>query len=334
MDRMILIRTVEELAQWSKGTLLPPLSAADFVQHTPDAHWTLADARGEGRARCSLWWRHVPSLPGDRLGILGHYAACDSIAARRVLRHACEQLAAQGCTLAVGPMDGNTWRTYRLLVERGSEPVFYLEPDNPDDWPAHFLESGFTALAHYTSGLNTDLSRQDPRVEEVACRIAARGIRIRALAPERMEDDLRRIYAVARVSFQRNFLYTPIDESEFLSQYRPILSRFRPELVLIAEQADRVVGFLFALPALLQGRRGEVIDTVILKTVGVLPERCTAGLGGLLIARAHEAARSLGYVRAIHALMHEGNVSRNISQRYARTFRRYTLFARRLERAA
>ena len=27
-----------------------------------------------------------------------------------------------GCTLAVGPMDGSTWRCYRLLTERGTEP--------------------------------------------------------------------------------------------------------------------------------------------------------------------------------------------------------------------
>lgn len=334
MEQPIPIRTVEELARWSEGMLLPPLSAVDFVQHAPDAHWILADGSGEGRARCSLWWRHVPSLPGDRLGVLGHYAAYDSTAARRLLQHACEHLAARGCTLVVGPMDGNTWRAYRLLTERGSEPAFFLEPDNPDDWPGHFLESGFTPLAHYTSAVNTDLGRQDPRMEEVACRVAARGIQIRALNPEHVDDDLRRIYAVSRVSFQRNFLYAPIEESAFLSQYRPTLPWIRPELVLIAEQENRPVGFLFALPDLLQARRGKVVDTVILKTVAVLPERSSAGLGRLLVARTHATARSLGYTRAIHALMHEANVSRNIGRHCTRTFRRYTLFARRVERKA
>ena len=42
------------------------------------------------------------------------------------------------------------------------------------------------------------------------------------------------------------------------------------------------------------------------------------------------AARGqLGFRRAIHALMHETNVSRTISGRYARTIRRYALFSRR-----
>jgi hypothetical protein len=50
----------------------------------------------------------------------------------------------------------------------------------------------------------------------------------------------------------------------------------------------------------------------------------------LLLAEVHEAARRLGFRRAIHALMHETNRSRNLSAHYSRTIRRYTLFARRL----
>ena len=54
------------------------------------------------------------------------------------------------------------------------------------------------------------------------------------------------------------------------------------------------------------------------------------GLGNLLMARCQEAARALGFRRVIHALMHETNHSLKLSSRYAKPFRRYTLFARRL----
>ena len=50
----------------------------------------------------------------------------------------------------------------------------------------------------------------------------------------------------------------------------------------------------------------------------------------LLVAEVQQRAARLGYARAIHALMHESNVSRNISRRYAQTIRRYALFAKRL----
>ena len=96
--------------------------------------------------------------------------------------------------------------------------------------------------------------------------------------------------------------------------------------------ADEPVGFVFALPDLMQKRRGETLDTVIVKTVAVLPGRRQAGLGSVLVALAHDGARRLGYRRSIHALMHESNQSLNLSAHYARPFRRYTLFAKELTR--
>ena len=67
-----------------------------------------------------------------------------------------------------------------------------------------------------------------------------------------------------------------------------------------------------------------------MKTLAVLPEPALAGLGNLLLWRVHEEAKRLGFKRVIHALMHESNTSRNLSGRYAKPFRRYTLFARKL----
>ena len=46
--------------------------------------------------------------------------------------------------------------------------------------------------------------------------------------------------------------------------------------------------------------------------------------------RATENARGLGYQRGIHALMHESNLSRSLSDRHGSVMREYTLFSRRL----
>jgi hypothetical protein len=67
---------------------------------------------------------------------------------------------------------------------------------------------------------------------------------------------------------------------------------------------------------------------VILKTLAVHPDFGGLGLGGLLTARCHDAARQLSYRRVIHALMHETNNSRRISSHTAVPVRRYTLYAR------
>lgn len=306
------------------------LNSENLVHDAPDAHWLMLSAPGVILARCSLWWKRTPPYPDQRLGLVGHYAATDAESASTLLRHACAQLASKGCTMAVGPMDGNTWRRYRFVTERGTEPPFFLEPDNPDDWPLHFAAEGFAPLATYISALNSDLSRVDPRLPDIAENVAGKGITIRSATAGKMEGELRRIYALSLQSFQKNFLYTPLDEAEFLAQYQKILPHVREELVLLAECNGQPVGFLFAIHDLLRPKRGEPNDTIIIKTVAVVPECASVGLGTLLVARAQETARGLGSKRVIHALMHESNRSRNISERSATIMRRYTLFSRHL----
>jgi GNAT superfamily N-acetyltransferase len=283
---------------------------------------------GDERARCALWWDGTPAFEGHRVGLVGGYFAADAASGHDLLERACAELAARGCTLAVGPMDGSTWGRYRLLTERGDEPLFFLEPDNPDDWPGHFAGAGFEPLADYVSTLVTDLAEADPRMKRVDERLASDGVTIRPFRAYDVEGDLGRIYRVSLRGFERNLLYTPIPEEVFRAQYAAVVPYVRPDLVLIAEGEEEPVGFVFAIPDLLRIKRGEPADTVVVKTLAVLPGRAQAGLGKLLLLRAYEAARRLGFTRAIHALMHEDNGSRNLGNESSRVIRRYTLYKR------
>ena len=330
MYKTIYVNTSDYLEQFCTLPGLYPLTPETVARHQPDASWMLANAASKIVGRCSLWWSYVPAYPGQRLGLIGHYVAHSRDAATQLLALACAELARPGCTMAVGPMDGNIWRRYRLITERGNQPSFFLEPDNHDDWPTQFSDSGFYPLAHYLSAMNSDLGQRDSRVQNIADHVRHHGIEIRALDPNRFEEELLDIYSVVRVSWCDNFLYSPISASEFMALYLPLRPYIRPELVLIAESQHSRVGFIFAIPDILQRRRCKSVDTVILNTLCVLPKYAGMGLGSLLVARSQEIARALGYRRAIHALMHENNTSRRISAHYSRPIRRYTLFAKRL----
>lgn len=307
--------------------------APDAAQaaHRPDARWAARDG-GAVLARCSLWWRETPLHGGERSGVIGHFDAAPGAgeAARALLEHACRQLAARGASLAIGPMDGNTWRAYRLVSDAGSEPPFLLEPWNPLEWNAHFAAAGFAPLATYHSSATRDLASQDERVPQAAGRLRAGGVRLRALDPARFVEELERIHALSVDAFARNFLFTPVSREEFVAQYRPIERYVDPRLVLVGERGGELGGFLFAVPDLLQAQRGAKVDTVVVKTVAVRPGRAYAGLGAWLAAECHGRAAQAGFTRAVHALMHDANNSANISRRYAQVLRRYTLYARKL----
>jgi GNAT superfamily N-acetyltransferase len=165
-------------------------------------------------------------------------------------------------------------------------------------------------------------------MEAITARLESAGVRIHSALNTNLNEVLRRIYHLSCVAFTRNFLYTELPEEAFVAQYTGLLDRIDPELVLLAEREGELLGYLFGIPDYAQAARGAAIDTFLIKTVAILPDPSLRGLGGLLVGRAHQAGHRLGFLRCIHALMHEDNVSRNISGHYARTMRRYTLYSR------
>jgi GNAT superfamily N-acetyltransferase len=334
--RVVALTAPEQRSAFPQAAALPVFDPQRIREHAADEHLCAVSASGETQAYCSLWWNETPPLAAHKIGTIGHYAsACDEAAAA-LLEEAIARLGEKECTLAVGPMDGNTWRSYRFATDAGpgepQEQPFFMEPANPPEWPHQFERAGFKHLAEYTSALNGDLSRADGRVDSIALKLENAGVRVRSARASDLPTDLARIYQVSRIAFTRNFLCTELPEQAFLAQYTPLLNRIQPDLLLLAERSEDLVGYLFAIPDFAQAARGSPIDTFLIKTVAILPEPALRGLGGLLVERAHQAGRQLGFRRCIHALMHEDNVSRNISRHSATTMRRYTLFGREIVR--
>ncbi len=325
--RIVHSNHASEIASLDEAETLPHFNPSDFESQHADLHISALSASGEVQARCSLWWNHVPAYEPHHVGVIGHYAARSDDAAAALLAAALERLRVAGCTLATGPMNGNTWRSYRFVTERGEEPPFFLEPANPPEWPAQFEKAGFSSLASYFSALNSDLSRPDPRLETLDKKVAEAGVVFRSANAD-LRRELKNIYAVSQVSFRQNFLYTEIPEAEFVAMYEPVLPMARPELMLLAERAGQCVGYLFAIPDFAQKARGVNLDAFIVKTVSILPQPELRGLGTLLVGRAQQLGREMGFRRCIHALMFENNVSLNISHHYATVMRKYTLYSK------
>ncbi len=117
MDEVIEIAAdaVDVSARCDRGV---ELAARDQrVRHSPDAV-LVALRRGSLVARCSCWWRQTPLLDAHPVGMVGHYAAADRVAAASVLERACALLAANRM-----PSGGRTHRWQHLeavsLCRRG-----------------------------------------------------------------------------------------------------------------------------------------------------------------------------------------------------------------------
>ncbi len=326
----IQIQTLKEtdLTRFCALTGSYPLQPEQILLHSPDRLVSINDS-GKLLARASLWWRETATYREKRLGYIGHFAVKhDHGAAAIALLRACEeQLSSQKCGMAVGPIDGSTWRHYRLLTERGGDPAFFLEPDNPDAWPHYFESSGFTPIAHYYSSINDDIHRFEyPTVRETE--LTQQGITLQPIDTHNLDQEMRTIYTMSCEAFASNFLYTPISESEFLYNYQQLLSLLDYNLIHIARHHNHPIGFCFCLPDIKQRERGKQLDTMIIKTIAVIPDYQGMGVGSLLIGKSLDTAKRWGLSRAIHAMMHEDNRSRLINRTQMRDFRQYTLYGK------
>ena len=282
-----------------------------------------------GAGGASLWWSRTPHLDGVRTGAVGAFDARDADSAHRVLSLAGDRLRAAGAEIAIGPMDGSTWRRYRWMVESDGRGPFLLEPWNPPGYPEWWKACGFGRLASYSSSI-VDPESPPGTPNPVRERFDRSGFVIRRLDASGFGDELRVIHDLSLRSFTGNFLYSPMSYECFAADYAKIAGAIDPDCVLIVERDGSPCAFLFGIPDLAAAKRGEK-PALIAKTLAVLPEFRRHGMGSILLDEFQSIARAKGYREIIHALQHESNQSLAITARLGhRVFRRYELLAKRL----
>lgn len=262
-------------------------------------------------------WRSAPALFGRRTAAVGRFSCCDAATGTALLARIVATLAAERFGALLGPMDGDTWHAYRLVVDGEPRPPFAMEPANPPHYVDAFLDAGFRPVARYVSCVDEVLAPPSPVLDR------QRGVVIRNFRPEAAEDELRLIYDLSMRAFARNAFFHPIDWPRFRALYAPALPHVDPGLVLFAEAPEGAcLGFLFAMadPA-------AETPTAVLKTYASLRR----GVGGLIGEAFYRNVRAGGFRAVIHALMHEDNLScRQSAKRHGQVFRRYALFGRML----
>lgn len=317
MNKAECVKSIPEYIESCRGPL----------RDGADASLVLRDENGGVSAQCSLWWSGTPLVDGRRSGYIGHLEATSAAVGAQLLLLSCGKLSLQSCEVAIGPIDGSTWKKYRLVTGSGDTSPFFLEPANPSHYPSMYTGSGFSVLAKYFS-TSTEASSRPLELARYRNRLDRCGVTVRSLNLARVEEELKSFYEISTASFAKNFLYQEIAESDFMAMYKPLIPILDPRLVLVAEVEQRPVGYVLFVPDMLDGNFGK--RTVIAKTLARLPEKSLAGLGSLLLLQAEHLAAELGYEKVIHALMHETNTSFNIGSRYGKVIREYALFHKRI----
>ena len=239
-------------------------------------------------------------------GYIGCFEMADKNSGKQQLAEYVRQLKAAGHKRIIAPINGDTWHTYRLVSWSNGDPAFPLEPQNPLWYNEVFEECGFKPLKKYRSD-QFSLADIQP-IESMNAALNIRGFR---------DGELRLIYDLSLQGFDENFLYNDITFEEFSTLYQPILPMLDKDLAVVAEVDGRPAGFVFSFAA---------GDTLILKSMAVLPAFRSRGIGAKLINRVLIAGQKKGYQTVIAALIADGNNSHRIISKYgSEKIREYTL---------
>ena len=288
--------------------------------NTPDEHIDY-----EGAATASIWWRYVANLKGESAGAIGQLTANSKTAAKAVLERACERLRQQGCQWAIAPLDGDTWHSYRVILESSDEAPFPGEPSLEPHWGEWLTDFGFSIIAKYSSSrVSIGDTEESDSLRRAKLRLEGCGVTIRSMRLDDWDSELARFFEVSLAAFQNAYLYVPLDETGFRALYEKGRALADPRWIRLAECEGKAVGFVFAFR--LPGR-----TALYVKTLAVVPNRRFAGLGTVLLDEVQRAAVMAGSEYAVHCLQHEANTSLRVSSRYQpKVVRTYGLFAKRL----
>ena len=316
-------------------------------REAPDFHFYLKENH-EVLACCSIWI-HTDMIDekGVRAGAIGHFEACNEDSAKIVLMEACSKLQAEGAAYVIGPIDGSTWNSYRLVTHSDGSMPFLMEPKYKPGYSQWLENIGFRPTYQYFSTKETiegvveettkanqneinqsKLEQSELELNELDQSINEKQglLEIKTIKLTQLEEALDKIYEISIQSFKSNLFYKSIEREAFKAMYRGYQQFLVEELVLIAEKAGRPVGFIFAVPNYSDQTR----RSVIIKTIAVLPEYQQEGIGKKLYQEITNKALNLGFTEFITALIYKGNHSQKLCES-AMMMREYTLFRKELK---
>ncbi len=272
-----------------------------------------------GDGQLTIWfdgpiWDDYPQV-----ATVGKCKFASAEAGARLLSEAAALAKSKGATALIGPMEGDTWHAYRLISERGARDAFLMEPSSEDHDEAAFKAAGFDVISSYFSASAplSELPGPKPKDTDVFTIETWDGSDPDALFTQ--------VYELSCAAFADNPFYKHIELEDFLAMYRPVVPLLKQDLILFARDATgALVGFLFGIPNYAEGPKP---TSVILKTYASSQK----GAGHWLSYQFYTNAKAMGFDTAIHALMHDDNLSAVRSGlNGADVFRRYALMGRTL----
>jgi GNAT superfamily N-acetyltransferase len=313
-----------------------------------DAEFFLArqDGRVVGRIAAVLDRTHN-RIHGEEAGFFGFFESIDDVAvAQALLTRARQWVSERGAKFLRGPMNPSTNYECGMLVDGFDSSPMVMMTYNPRYYPVLLERVGLRKakdlLAYYCPVATIEMDK----IEKLSNRVLAKnGVRVRPIKMKDFANEVERVWHVYGLAWSRNWGFVPMTREEFFAQGKEMKQILKPDLVLIGEAGDRVVGFALALPDINQALKpagGSLFPTGLVKilyhqrliksvrvvALGVVPEHQASGLPAVFYATLVRNARKLGYGECEMSWILEDNLlmNRSLEVMGARRYKTYRIY--------
>jgi ribosomal protein S18 acetylase RimI-like enzyme len=289
-------------------------------------------------------------LKHKKRGAVGFFECVDDPAVSAALFDTARNwLAQQGMDEMAGPLNFTAYDSSGLLLDGYDMSPSLETPYNPPYYRQHFEAYGFRKTIDWYAyrmsgeqGIPENLYRLKDKLHG-----KLGGIKFRNIDMSRYWDEARRMLAVFNEAWKDNQDHLPLTEKQWFHFAKEAKAVFKPELLILAEKEDQLVGYSLSVPDANQAikqTKGRLfpfglirlmlamkkIDRIKVYHVGILPEFRATGIQLYFLLETFEQAKRMGYREADLSLVVENNtnaigvLNRIGAQRY-KTFRHYSI---------
>jgi hypothetical protein len=283
----------------------------------------------------------------EEAGFFGFFECIDDAAvAEALLTRARQWVSDRGARCFRGPVNPSMNYECGILVEGFDSSPMIMMTYNPPYYPTLMERVGL----HKCKDLFAYISRSDQvqteKIERAARRAFAKnGVRVRPINMKDFDGEVARVWEVYSAAWSRNWGFVPMSREEFNQMGKEMKQILKPELVLMGEVGDRMVGFALALPDINQALKpagGRLFPTGLLKilyyqrlvnsvrvlALGVVEEHRASGLPAGFYATLVRNAQKLGYGPCEMSWILEDNVlmNRSLEVMGAKRYKTYRIY--------
>ncbi|HTE49088.1 MAG TPA: GNAT family N-acetyltransferase [Candidatus Paceibacterota bacterium] len=216
-----------------------------------------------------------------------------------------------------GPINATAWHQYRVMSFSDNSDFFKSELFCEAYYYEFYKTQQPSKEILYHSGFRENFKFLISLTEPAYKAAIENGLIIDEIKNISYEQ-LGEILDISKVVFKDNWAYTDLSMESFESLYSSQKLSTHLNKIYFLRSGDKILGYLSSLI--------ENDDTLILKTIAILPEFQGKGLGNALVYKAHLDAQEKGYKNIIYALIREDNNIKNFPKEEAVVFRKYSTF--------